>query len=100
MELQENKVVNENGERTLLYKTQGTCSRYIEVGVKDGRVTRCRFHGGCDGNTKGLSQLVVGMKTEDVISRLHGVRCGMKSTSCPDQLCKALQRVEGSKDEE
>lgn len=94
MELQENKVITENGENILLYKTQGTCSQYIEVGVKDGRVTRCRFYGGCDGNTKGLSQLVVGMKTADVISRLDGVRCGMKRTSCPDQLCRALQQAE------
>ncbi len=94
MELQENKVVQENGENLLLYKTQGTCSRYIEVGVKDGRVTRCHFYGGCDGNTKGLSQLVVGMKTKDVIARLDGVRCGMKRTSCPDQLCRALQQAE------
>ena len=70
MELQENKVVKENGESLLLYKTHGTCSQYIEVGVKEGRVTRCRFYGGCDGNTKGLAQLVVGMKTEDVIARL------------------------------
>ena len=59
MELQENKVVKENGESLLLYKTHGTCSQYIEVGVKEGRVTRCRFYGGCDGKTKGLAQLVV-----------------------------------------
>ena len=98
MELQENKVVTENGENILLYKTQGTCSKYIEVGVKDGCVTRCRFYGGCDGNTKGLSQLVVGMKSEDVISKLEGVRCGMKRTSCPDQLCQALRQV-GDKSE-
>ena len=93
MELQENKVVKENGESLLLYKTHGTCSQYIEVGVKEGRVTRCRFYGGCDGNTKGLAQLVVGMKTEDVIARLEGVRCGMKRTSCPDQLCCALRQA-------
>lgn len=94
MELQENEVIRENGENMLLYKTQGTCSRYIEVGVKDGCVTRCRFYGGCDGNTKGLSQLVVGMKTQDVISQLNGVMCGKKGTSCPDQLCRALEQVE------
>ena len=99
MELQENKVVKENGESLLLYKTHGTCSQYIEVGVKEGRVTRCRFYGGCDGNTKGLAQLVVGMKTEDAIARLEGVRCGMKRTSCPDQLCCALrQATEESQD--
>lgn len=99
MELQENKVVKENGESLLLYKTHGTCSQYIEVGVKEGHVTRCCFYGGCDGNTKGLAQLVVGMKTEDVIARLEGVRCGMKRTPCPDQLCCALrQATEESQD--
>lgn len=94
MELQENKVVSQNGEHILLYKTQGTCSRYIEVGVKDGRVTRCRFYGGCDGNTKGLSQLVTGMSVHDVIAKLDGVKCGLKPTSCPDQLCRALEQAE------
>lgn len=93
MELQENKVAKENGESVLLYKTRGTCSQYIEVGVKDGCISRCRFYGGCDGNTKGLSQLVVGMKPEQVIAKLDGVRCGMKATSCPDQLCRALEHV-------
>ena len=94
MELQENKVVSENGENLLLYKTHGTCSKYIEVGLKEGVVTRCRIYGGCDGNTKGLSQLVVGMNAKDVRSRLEGIRCGMKSTSCPDQLCQALKQAE------
>lgn len=93
MELQENKVVTNNGESVLLYKTHGTCSKYIEVGVKDDCVTRCHIYGGCDGNTKGLSQLVVGMRTQDVLSRLEGIRCGMKSTSCPDQLCQAIKQV-------
>ncbi len=82
-----------DGSVKTLYKTQGTCSQYIEVAAKDGKVTHCQFYGGCDGNTKGLSQLVVGMKPEDVISRLNGVRCGMKSTSCPDQLCRALEQL-------
>lgn len=83
----------EDGSVEALYKTQGTCSQYIEVAAKDGVVTRCQFYGGCDGNTKGLGQLVIGMKIEDVISRLDGTRCGMKSTSCPDQLCRALEQL-------
>lgn len=83
----------EDGSVQTLYKTQGTCSQYIEVAVKDGIVSHCHFYGGCDGNTKGLSQLVVGMKPEDIIKKLDGVRCGMKTTSCPDQLCRALEQV-------
>ncbi len=82
----------QDGTRKLVYKTQGTCSQFIEVAVKDGLVSECKFYGGCDGNTKGLAQIVVGMKPQDVISKLDGVRCGMKSTSCPDQLCRALEQ--------
>ncbi len=74
-----------------VYKTSGTCSQFIEVAIKDGVVSHCQFYGGCDGNTKGLAQLVVGMKPEDIIRRLDGVKCGMKSTSCPDQLCRAIE---------
>lgn len=85
-----------DGTQQFVYKTQGTCSQYIEVAVKDGIVLHCRFYGGCDGNTKGLAQLVVGMKAEDVIKKLDGVRCGMKSTSCPDQLCRALEQAMGN----
>lgn len=83
----------EDGSIKTLYKTQGTCSQFIEVGVKDGIVTHCHFYGGCDGNTKGLAQLVVGMKAEQVINRLDGTICGMKRTSCPDQLCRALEQA-------
>lgn len=81
-----------DGSVKSLYKTQGTCSQYIEVGVKDGIVTHCHFYGGCAGNTAGLAQLVVGMKAEDVIKKLDGTRCGLKPTSCPDQLCRALEQ--------
>ncbi|MBQ0048983.1 MAG: TIGR03905 family TSCPD domain-containing protein [Bacteroidales bacterium] len=83
----------EDGSVKTLYKTQGTCSQFIEVGVKDGIVTHCHFYGGCDGNTKGLAQLVVGMKADQIINRLDGTRCGMKRTSCPDQLCRALEQA-------
>ncbi len=83
----------ETGERQVLYKTRGTCSQYMDVAVKDGRVTRCIIHGGCMGNTQGLSALVVGMKVEDVMAKLNGIRCGYKGTSCPDQLCRALEQV-------
>ncbi len=94
MELQVGQVVERDGEKLLLYKTIGTCSQFIEVGQKDGRVTRCVFHGGCSGNTQGVSKLVQGMDVKEVIKRLDGIRCGTKCTSCPDQLCRALEQMQ------
>lgn len=82
-----------DGSVKALYKTEGTCSQFIEVAVKDGVVNHCYFHGGCAGNTAGISQLVVGMKVDDVVKKLNGVRCGSKRTSCPDQLCRALEEA-------
>ena len=75
------------------YKTQGTCSQEIEIELKDGVIDFVQFTGGCNGNLKGVSALVKGMKPEDAISRLKGIRSGMKSTSCPDQLAKALESM-------
>lgn len=73
------------------YKTRGTCSRMIVVDVDDGVVTDCAFVGGCPGNTLGVATLVKGKRVEDVIALLDGIRCGTKSTSCPDQLAQALK---------
>ena len=73
----------------ITYKTQGTCSSHIEVEVEDDVVQQVFFWGGCNGNLQGISRLVKGMKVEDVISKLEGVKCGNRSTSCPDQLCYA-----------
>ena len=73
------------------YKTSGVCSSAIDFDVEDGRVKNVRFTGGCNGNTQGVSHLVEGMLVEEVISRLEGIRCGFRSTSCPDQLAKALK---------
>ncbi len=75
----------------MVYRTKGTCSSAIDFEVEDGVVTALSFMGGCNGNLKGISSLVVGMKVEDVISKLEGTTCGFKSTSCPDQLAKALK---------
>ncbi len=72
------------------YNTKGVCSSSITFEVENDIVTSVQFVGGCNGNLKGLSALAVGMKVEDVIERLQGIRCGFKSTSCPDQLAKAL----------
>lgn len=75
------------------YKTNGTCSRQIDFEVENGIVTEVSFMGGCNGNLKGISALVNGMKVEDVIERLSGIRCGFKNTSCPDQFAKALSQI-------
>lgn len=81
----------------ILYKTQGTCSSHIDLEIEDGRVKEVSFWGGCNGNLKGVCALVKGMKTEDVLARLEGITCGHRPTSCPDQLCKAIRQITGSK---
>ena len=80
-----------------VYETRGTCSKAIMLDVdKDtGTIRNVEFVGGCPGNTMGIAQLVKGMKAEDVIARCEGIRCGMKSTSCPDQLATALREIIG-----
>ncbi len=75
------------------YRTTGTCSSHIDVEVENGIVEDVHFTGGCNGNLQGISSLVKGMKVDDVIARLEGIRCGGKPTSCPDQLCKALREI-------
>ena len=75
----------------IVYSTKGVCSRSIEITVNDGVVEAVKFIGGCSGNTQGVSALAVGMTVEEVINRLGGIKCGMKSTSCPDQLATALK---------
>lgn len=75
----------------MVYKTRGTCSSEIHVEVEDGRVKEVFFVGGCNGNLKGVSALVTGMKVEEVIEKLEGIHCGMRPTSCPDQLAQALK---------
>lgn len=75
------------------YRTAGTCSQAIEFEVVDGILKNVTFYGGCDGNLKGICSLVEGMQVTEVISRLKGIRCGMKSTSCPDQLAQALEQI-------
>ncbi len=84
-------------EREIVYNTQGTCSRQIIIGLDDRDVvTRVQFVGGCMGNTQGVASLAKGMTAQEVISRLEGIMCGSKGTSCPDQLARAL-RAEISK---
>ena len=75
------------------YKTTGTCSSLIDVELKDGRIESVVFTGGCNGNLQGISALVKGMMVDEAISRLKGIRCGFKNTSCPDQLARALESM-------
>lgn len=78
------------------YKTRGTCSREISFEVEDGKVKNVQFYGGCNGNLKGIAALVEGMDIDDVIARVDGIHCGMKPTSCPDQLAQALKQVKNA----
>ncbi len=73
------------------YKTTGTCSSMIDIELDGNIIKSVKFTGGCNGNLQGISKLVEGMKAEDAIARLRGIKCGFKSTSCPDQLAVALE---------
>jgi uncharacterized protein (TIGR03905 family) len=73
------------------YNTKGTCSKKIVIEIEDGIITDCKFIGGCPGNTFGVATLVKGMKKDEAIEKLKGIKCGFKSTSCPDQLALALE---------
>ena len=78
----------------MIYHTKGTCSTQIDLDVDGDHIIRSvAFKGGCNGNLKGISQLVTGRKAEEVIGLLEGTTCGFKKTSCPDQLAKALKLV-------
>ena len=79
--------------KKITYYTSGTCSRVIEISGEDGRIVDVVFYGGCNGNLQGISRLVKGMKYEDVIARLKGISCNGKPTSCPDQLCLAIEEL-------
>ena len=78
------------------YKTKGVCARKIDFEITDGKVHNVRFTGGCGGNTQGVAALVVGMKVEDAIGKIKGIKCGFKPTSCPDQLAEALEEMVNS----
>ena len=76
------------------YPTHGTCSVLIDITAdEDDTIRSVQFLGGCDGNLQGICRLVTGQKIDDVIARLDGIRCGGKPTSCPDQLCRALEQL-------
>ena len=75
----------------ITYRPKGVCSQLMEIDVEDGIIKKVVVKGGCNGNLQGISSLLVGMKAEDAIARMEGIRCGFKDTSCPDQLATALK---------
>ena len=78
---------------TYTYTPKGVCSRRMTVALEDGVIRDVRIEGGCNGNLQGISRLIVGMTAQDAIERMRGIRCGMKPTSCPDQLSYALEKA-------
>ena len=77
----------------MIYKTTGTCSTQIELDVVEGLVRNVKFTKGCNGNLQGIGKLVEGMKEEEAIEKLRGIKCGFKNTSCPDQLSYAIEQA-------
>lgn len=75
------------------YQTHGVCSKNISFDIKDGKVYNVHFTGGCNGNLQGIGKLVEGMPVEEIITRVEGIKCGPKATSCPDQLAQALKEA-------
>lgn len=80
-------------EKVIQYQTSGTCCRLMQVKLDDNKIVDVDFIGGCPGNLLGIKELVKGMTVDEVISRFSGIRCGDKSTSCPDQLAKCLKQA-------
>ncbi len=78
------------------HANRGTCSRAVEFEVENGVITSCEFIGGCAGNTKGVAKLATGRTVDEVIETLEGIQCGIRGTSCPDQLAKALKEYKES----
>ena len=77
----------------MTYRTQGVCAKAIEIELDGDTVKKVKFIGGCSGNTQGVARLAEGRKVDEVIATLEGIKCGFKSTSCPDQLAKALKKA-------
>lgn len=75
----------------MVYKTQGVCSREIHFDVDNNKLVNVQYIGGCSGNTQGVARLVEGMDVDEAITRLEGIQCGPRPTSCPDQLARALR---------
>ena len=77
------------------YTPHGVCSRHMTIDIADGVIKDIKVIGGCSGNLKGISVLVKGMRAEDAVAKMKGIRCGFKPTSCPDQLARAIEEAIG-----
>ena len=88
-----NKTSERSNVMTFTYNPKGVCARQFTIEVEDGKVGNVSIVGGCSGNLQGIAALLKGMKVEEAIERMEGIRCGFKSTSCPDQIAKALKTV-------
>ncbi len=80
---------------TIQYTPRGVCSRAFTIQVEDGVIRSVQIMGGCDGNLKGISSLLLGMPVDEAVRRMEGIRCGNKPTSCPDQIAQALKTAQG-----
>jgi len=78
---------------TITYNPKGVCSRQIVVELEDGIIQNVKVAGGCSGNLQGIGALLRGMTAQEAVARMEGIRCGMKSTSCPDQIAQALKKA-------
>lgn len=78
---------------TYTYTPKGVCSQRIQVEVEDGIIRNVQVLGGCSGNLQGISSLIIGMPAREAIARMKGIRCGMKNSSCPDQIAIALEKA-------
>ena len=80
----------------ITYRPKGVCSKLMDIDVEDGRIESVKVTGGCSGNLQGISSLLKGMDVDDAISRMEGIRCGVKATSCPDQIAQALKQYKNA----
>ncbi len=80
----------------ITYKPKGVCSQLMDIEVEDGKIESVKVTGGCSGNLQGISSLLKGMDVDEAISRMEGIRCGFKSTSCPDQIAQALKQYKNA----
>ncbi len=80
----------------ITYRPKGVCSQLMDIEVEDGKIESVKITGGCSGNLQGISSLLKGMDVDEAISRMDGIRCGIKATSCPDQIAQALKQYKNA----
>ena len=80
----------------ITYRPKGVCSQLMDIDVEDGKIESVKVTGGCSGNLQGISSLLKGMDVDEAISRMEGIRCGFKPTSCPDQIAQALKQYKNA----